>query len=831
MSNASWNCLEREGGSDQTDMRTTYFLTHPIQYQTPLLQALSAARWDIEVVYASTETTWDGENGSEHTPLVWDIPLLEGYSYQCLQAPAKPAGFWEQLLHYRSAIRTWLSSHPTDMIWVHGWGNPYSLAALLESRRLGIPTVVRGESHLDCLKGPQWRRLLHRVALGWLFTKIERFLAIGTANRNFYLAYGVPAEKITLMPYVVDNEFFRQESALTARPPWHLHKDHQPVVMYAGKLASHKSVDLLIEALHQADRILPSHIQPRLLIVGEGEMRQKLQALAEKRLPGRAWFAGFRNQTEMPALYSLADIFVLPSQFEPWGLVVNEAMNAAKPVVVSDRVGARIDLVQPGVNGEVFTSGSSASLAQALLPLLSEPGRRSAYGRKSLERITSWGIPEAVAGWQECLTRHNTQSTSTPSHQIVRRSRFSANSSATTVSISYAYVHNAYQQAQAAAEIGRLEQFYCSCVDAKGNWGRWIGRLAGRETMASRGGSGIPQQSLVENPWPLLRGRLVERLSKAKHHDWFAVSAEFDRWAAPQIANDASQLVVAYETCSRDTFLMARKAGKRCLLDCPQFHPVFLWNLLAEAAERCSLPPPPPIDSPSTAARKQEEFNLADYLLVYSPLHAASFESAGFSSERILTAPLWIDPALWYAEDRIEKSHGQPLRLLFVGGASLRKGIPFLLKAIKACRFPVELTLAGDIDDAMAPLISTHSSFCRFIGPQTKPALRRIYASHDLLVLPSVADAFGFVALEAMACGLPVVVSDKCGVPVPDENWRVPAMNIDALHARFDHCYHHPELLKLDGLAGIQFSKSLTAAVFRERMQICYNTVLGTHAA
>ena len=62
-------------------------------------------------------------------------------------------------------------------------------------------------------------------------------------------------------------------------------------------------------------------------------------------------FLGFRNQSEMPAFYDLCDLFVLPSHFEPWGLVINEAMNAGKPVIVSDCVGAAPDLVQTGRNG------------------------------------------------------------------------------------------------------------------------------------------------------------------------------------------------------------------------------------------------------------------------------------------------------------------------------------------------------------------------------------------------------------------------------------------------------------------------------------------------
>ncbi|WP_050030468.1 glycosyltransferase [Verrucomicrobium sp. BvORR034] len=806
---------------------TAYFLTHPIQYQTPLLQALEDAGLGVNVLYASDKATWNESNWRTQVPVNWDIPLLDGYSYQSLNDGPLQGGFWTQLRHYRSQIRAWLKVNPTLIAWVHGWGNPYALAALLESRRAGARIVLRGESHLDCLRGPWWRKAVHRMLLGTLFKHIDHFLAIGSANLAFYKAYGVGSERISFMPYVVDNDFFRRPALSPPHGNPFLAEPGRPIVLYTGKLAHHKAVDVLIEGIHRASQTMPAGVRPRLVLVGEGEQRPALEALAERLLPGDVWFAGFRNQTEMPAFYALADIFVLPSSFEPWGLVVNEAMNSSKPIVVSDMVGARHDLVKPGVNGVVFKSGNASALAEALDPLLANVDLRDRFGRASLEIINQWGIPQAVDGWRQVAVAPR------PLHTAAARvvdnappKRLNEAQAGGTISVSYAYVHNAYQQAEAASDAGRLEKFYCSCLDAEGHWGSWIGRLAGRATMASRSGVHLQAESVVENPWPLLRSRLSERMSGAPHHDWIAVSAEFDRWVAPRLEQDPCDLLLCYETGARESFTRARELGKRCLLDCPQFHPDFLWDLLAEAAEHCSLPPPPPIDTPETARRKADEFSLAHHFLVYSPLHATSFLRAGFKQEQIHIAPLWIDPELWYPESRSFHRASHPLKLLFVGGASLRKGIPFLLKAMRACGNQVHLTLAGEIDSAMLPLIKAHESQCTFVGPQTKPTLRRMYASHDLLVLPSIADAFGFVALEAMACGIPALVSDKCGVPVPDESWRVPALSSLAIQARFEHYIRSPDALIADGVTAQGFASGFTANVFRRLMQQCYDNVL-----
>ena len=103
-------------------------------------------------------------------------------------------------------------------------------------------------------------------------------------------------------------------------------------------------------------------------------------------------FIGFRNQSELPALYDLCDVFVLPSEHEPWGLVVNEAMNAGKPVIVSDRVGAGPDLVEDGVNGFVYPARDVAALADRLRRLIDSPEHRAAMGARALEKVARYGF-------------------------------------------------------------------------------------------------------------------------------------------------------------------------------------------------------------------------------------------------------------------------------------------------------------------------------------------------------------------------------------------------------------------------------------------------------
>jgi glycosyltransferase involved in cell wall biosynthesis len=133
-------------------------------------------------------------------------------------------------------------------------------------------------------------------------------------------------------------------------------------------------------------------------MVGDGELRPSLEKLAQETAPGRVKFLGFQNQTELPALYDLCDVFVLPSRFEPWGLVVNEVMNAGKPVIVSDQVGSGSDIVREGENGSIFPAGDVAGLTQILDRWCGDETAREQAGHQSLEIISKWGFDEVLVG-------------------------------------------------------------------------------------------------------------------------------------------------------------------------------------------------------------------------------------------------------------------------------------------------------------------------------------------------------------------------------------------------------------------------------------------------
>ena len=382
-------------------MRVAYCLTHPIQYQAPLIRYLTSGGLDVHVIYGTDTTSKTYHDQEFGQKVSWDIPLLDGYPHTFLPDLSSPENQKHSSTHYHHHLLAHLTANPVDAIWVHGWSHPFTMAAWKVAREMRLPLLLRGETFLGCIKGGWFRRWAHRQVYRRRFHQVAAFLAVGSLNRQLYLNYGAREEQIFSMPYAVDNQFF-QDRAAEAKPNRSSLRsslgiaEDRPIVLFCGKLIAKKGAVSLIRAIAmcgQADQT-----KPVLLIVGDGELRPELERLANTLAPDCVKFVGFKNQTELPAFYDLCDLFVIPSLFEPWGLVVNEVMNAGKPVIATDVVGSAADLVQPGLNGAIVPAGNVDALASAMRPFLSDRSVRDRAGNESLQRIRQWGFEQDRSG-------------------------------------------------------------------------------------------------------------------------------------------------------------------------------------------------------------------------------------------------------------------------------------------------------------------------------------------------------------------------------------------------------------------------------------------------
>lgn len=367
-----------------------------------MIRHLVAGGMDIDVVYARGEEKYfDREFGCE---IAWDLPLMEGYPSRVLPAPPQAlCGGQLQRFYLEHLLQVFASKRPAAA-WIHGWSHPFECAFWVAARRMGTPLMIRGDSILAGVGGGLPRRLLHRLYHSWRFRRVSACLAVGSENERFYRSYGVSSERIFHVPYAVNNAFFQSRSNAAAPRCEELlrsfgFKPGLPVVLFCGKLIAKKGADVLIRALG----LLRGEIQAQLLVVGDGELKPSLEKLAAELLLGRAKFAGFKNQSELPEIYKMCDVFVIPSTYEPFGMVVNEVMNACKAVIASDRVGCCPDLVKPGLNGAIFPAGDVNALAEVLRPFLLDATLCSQSGMASLEIINRWSFEEDLAGVRAAL--------------------------------------------------------------------------------------------------------------------------------------------------------------------------------------------------------------------------------------------------------------------------------------------------------------------------------------------------------------------------------------------------------------------------------------------
>ena len=804
--------------------RIAYFLTHPIQYQSPLIRALREGGVDVQVVYGPMAVDWAGHDEELGRDQPWDIPLLDGYPFQILESPFwfGPAGFF----CLRSRIKNLLEEMRPAAVWVHGWGDVYSVAAWNAAWQLGIPVLLRGESHLKCLKGGFVRRWLHRQILTNCFGTVSRFLAIGSANRAFYLSYGVPEEKIVEMPYAVDNARFSRTDAAMPREvqEWRerLGIGATDLVMgFFGKLKKEKRPDLAIRAVAEVAAELPAHQRPWLILVGDGPLRSRMEKLARKLYPERTRFLGFQNQSHLPALYRLVDLLLLPSDFEPWGLVVNEAMCAGRPAVVSDRVGSAADLVAG--TGRVVKSGSVESLVKALAPLVQDRGFLEESGQRAAQRIRTWSFHEDAVGLKSALE-------DLPAVELLPR----ADALRTGVVLAYLGVHQVFQMGAAAAEAGRLEHFYCSLIRFPGRWGELFARWLFVPSAMPLGAEVLPPERVSERPLPLLAQRVAERCVAPRK-----VSPLWtNRWFASQVAGQLRHhplagIVVGAETCAFELFMAAKKLGMRCVMDCHGIPTGFLQEGIERAAGEFGLRAPPMLDSPAMAERKHLERELADVLVLCSELQREIYLAEGLPAERLRVVPLWVDTNFWHpTAERKQPTSDRPLRVLHAGAVSLTKGIPYLLEALDQVEGAgVETTFVGPLEADMKPFLKKLKSQVRCLAYCPRPQLRELYWSHDVLVMSSLGDSFGFVAVEAMACGLPVIVTDRCGAPVPDPAWRVPAFSSSAIAVRLNHYRNQPDLCLEDGRTACAFAARWTSQRYRDSIRQIYEELIPSLAA
>ncbi len=311
-------------------------------------------------------------------------------------------------------ILRWLADNNVKAVVLNGYNDLGRLRILRDCYRLALPCFIFGDSNVLCDRAAGAKKIAKRLLLRWVLARACGFMACGRLGRRYWEKYGAEPERIFDFPYEPDYDLVTALSAeaIAERRARFGLKEGRRRIVFSGRFVAEKEPALLIDAFAMVALKRPDW--DLVMIGAEGAPSRPQPARLKERVPlelaGRVSFTGFvDNQETVSALYRSSDVLCLPSSYEPWGVVVNEAAAAGLAIIASDVVGAAAELVRDRVNGRIVPAGDPKALAEALLEV-TEPKRIDRMRRSSPAVLADWrrrgdpvqGLRKALA-WAKVL--------------------------------------------------------------------------------------------------------------------------------------------------------------------------------------------------------------------------------------------------------------------------------------------------------------------------------------------------------------------------------------------------------------------------------------------
>lgn len=367
----------------------------PTPYREPVFEELSRRPGvALRVLYSA----------DKHDDVAWDAIETSTFGYDRVflsNVTPRPLRRLPFLGYANFSVTGLLDDFDPTYLIVYGYNQLVHWLAMRWANARGVPFALRSDSnvHLDnstTLRSRMRRRLLRRTV-----ARAAGLLTVGTANELYWKRYGAPDARIFPAPYAIDNE---RVARLVG--DWRIRDDVRLRLLYVGRLIERKGVDVLLRAFED----VCESKDLALTIVGDGPERGRLKAMQSPNARARTqWLGKLSNEAAIRRM-GAADLFVLPSRYEPWGLVVNEAMAAGLPVLTHQHGGAAIDLVENGRTGWILEDVSVDALRNALVRIAHNREDIQEMGQAARIRIQAWSIQNTVDGMMRAI-----QSTCRPS--------------------------------------------------------------------------------------------------------------------------------------------------------------------------------------------------------------------------------------------------------------------------------------------------------------------------------------------------------------------------------------------------------------------------------
>lgn len=359
-------------------------------YRTPLFNALARnPEVELNVIFLA-----EGDPQFRQ----WETYKSEiQFFYQVLPSWRRHVGTYNVLLN-RGVTKALAEAAPHAIL-CGGYNYVASWQALYWARKKSVPFFLWSESHAHEL-----RRASRPVE--FLKKRFIRgcsgFVVPGQAARKYLQLHHVEEGRIFVAPNAVDNEFFASAAA-TARHDGVRNRQELELppryFLFAGRLVRAKGVFELLAAYAKLDE--PVRRQVGLVFAGDGPSRKDLEQEGAEISPGTVRFAGFAQKEKLAVYYALAQVLVLPTYTDTWGLVVNEAMACGLPVILSSVAGCAPDLLKENWNGILVPPMEIDPLTSAMRNLACQPDLIAKMGVHSAQHIQRY----SAAAWAEAIAQ------------------------------------------------------------------------------------------------------------------------------------------------------------------------------------------------------------------------------------------------------------------------------------------------------------------------------------------------------------------------------------------------------------------------------------------
>ncbi|MBK8637484.1 MAG: glycosyltransferase [Chromatiaceae bacterium] len=370
--------------------------SHPTQFDGPLFRVITnQPDIDLTVYYFSRGASVPSYDREINRRSGWDHDITSGYRYLIL------SNSWLKRLRELWGM---CAGNRHDLLVIAGYNFPITLGAAMLSRVAGTWTGLRADSvvtHPPRSPLSMAKNLLLRLLLRLYKTGHPT----GTLARRRMTHCGIAADALFEFPYAVDHDYLRNRwerfvpDRVALRHAMGIQAEDF-VVLGIAKFVAREDPLTLVRAYHKVGERNPN---VHLILVGDGVLNTDIRDLVARSNLRGVHLPGYVDYSELPKYFALADVFVHPAVWEPWGVSVNEAMVCGLPVIAADSVGAGVDLIQPGQTGAVFAAGDTNALAGEIEHLVRDPDLARGMGSRARAVVADWGYQRTLSELRKAL--------------------------------------------------------------------------------------------------------------------------------------------------------------------------------------------------------------------------------------------------------------------------------------------------------------------------------------------------------------------------------------------------------------------------------------------